>query len=158
MASPVLAGKIFLTGHDPDFHASGSAGATTLLQTGLDFVTNGTTNSPGGEKFLFVTARPADLPGGVVPGGHRDPVVDGLGALGLTEGTEFGVAHGGAVAGLTLDLSLVDFSTYTAIAISSSFGGLLTRAELDALIARKDDIKDFVNLGGGGGNFRVRGM
>ena len=65
------------------------------------------------------------------------------------EGTHFDVAHAGAAAGLTLDLSVVDFSAYSAIAVSSSFGGLLRRAELDGLIARKDDIKDFVNTGGG---------
>ena len=76
MASPVLAGKIFLTGHDPDFHARApNVGAQNLLQIGLDFATNGTTNSVT-EKFLFVTARPADLGG--IPIGHRDPVVDGL--------------------------------------------------------------------------------
>jgi hypothetical protein len=33
--------------------------------------------------------------------------------------------------------------------VASSFGGTLTRAELDGLIARKSEIQDFVNAGGG---------
>ena len=139
MTAPVSAGNVFLTGHDPDFHAAGDAGAANLLTTGLQFVTGGTTFT-NTEKFLFVTARPADIGG--VPAGHLDPVVAGLNAIGLTEGVEFDVANAAALPG-------VNFSNYTAIAVASSFGGLLTRAELDALILRKDDIKDFVNAGGG---------
>jgi len=40
-----LAGPVFLTGHDPDFHAqpgAGSIGAKDLLATGISFVTGGT--------------------------------------------------------------------------------------------------------------------
>ncbi len=139
VAGTASAGPIFLTGHDPDFHALDSTGAKNLLTAGLDYVTGGTTFS-GSEKFLWVQARPADIGG--IPGGHRDGIVAGLNAIGLTEGVQFDVANAAALPG-------IDFSSYTAIAIASSFGGLLTRAELDALIARAGDIATFINNGGG---------
>lgn len=132
------AGPIFLTGHDPDFHSQsgGSEGpnAQALFQVGLDFATGGTTNSTT-EKFLWVESRIA------APSGHRVGEL-GLGTLGLTLSTHYDRANGA-------ELASVDFSNYTAIAISSSFGGLLTRAELDALIARSADIEAFINVGGG---------
>ncbi len=139
VAAPSWAGPVFLTGHDPDFHASQSAGAANLLTAGLNYVTGNTTFSSS-EKFLWVQARPADIGG--VPIGFRDGVVHGLNAIGLTEGVEFDVANAAA-------LPSVNFSNYTAIAVASSFGGLLTRAELDALINRSADIAAFVNAGGG---------
>ena len=46
-------------------------------------------------------------------------------------------------------LATVNLNNYSAIAIASSFGGMLTTAELNELIARKDDIKNFINAGGG---------
>lgn len=74
------------------------------------------------------------------PGGHLTGE-SSLGILGLTLGTHYDRANGSELAG-------VDFSIYEAIAIASSFGGKLTRAELDALIARSADIKNFINAGG----------
>lgn len=139
LGSPAMAGPVFLTGHDPDFHASSSQGAKNLLTAGLNFVTGNTTFSSS-EKFLWVQARASDLGG--IPSGHRDGIVDGLGTLGLVEGIEFDVANAAALAS-------VNFSNYTAIAIASSFGGLLSRAELDGLIARSADIETFINGGGG---------
>ena len=46
-------------------------------------------------------------------------------------------------------LAGVNFSNYTAIAIASDFGGMLTKAEIDELNARKADIANFINAGGG---------
>ena len=43
----------------------------------------------------------------------------------------------------------VNLSNYTAIGIASTFGGMLTGAELNALIARSTDIANFINAGGG---------
>jgi cysteine-rich repeat protein len=135
-AAPTLAaGPIFLTGHDPDFHAQSETGARNLLRVSLDFVTGGTFDLADGNKFLWVESRISP------PGGHRIGE-NGLAAIGLTRGVHYDRANAAEFAG-------VDLSQYTAIAIASSFGGLLTRAELDTLIARKGDIADFVDDGGG---------
>ena len=130
------AGPVFLTGHDPDFHAQGSAGAQNLLRSGLSFVTGGTYNdaNPLTPKFLWVESS---IP---IPGGHLRGE-NGLIAIGLTS-TQYDVVNAAA-------LATVDFSNYSAIAVASSFGGLLTRAELDGLIARTADIAAFINAGGG---------
>lgn len=135
LSTPAWAGPIFLTGHDPDFHCQDSAGACNLLRAGLNFVTGGTYNSGPAHKFLWVESTIAP------PAGHRTGEL-GLTTIGLTLGTNFDQV---TAAGLPT----VNFSNYTAIVIASDFGGLLTRAELDALIARKTDIANFVNAGGG---------
>jgi hypothetical protein len=134
VGTPAMAGPIFLTGHDPDFHSQDSAGAANLLESGLNFVTGGTFDD-GTSKFLWVESRIA------TPSGHRIGEA-GLGTLGLTLGTHYDRAN-------AAEFATVDLSNYTAIAVASAFGGLLTRAELDALIARSDDIAEYVNAGGG---------
>lgn len=138
-AGPAQAGKVFLTGHDPDFHAQPGFGAGgDLLQTGISFVTNGTYNQAG-FKFLWVEST---IP---VPGGHLRGENSLSNALGLTLGVNYDRVDG---AGFTA-LSDAQLAGYTAIAIASTFGGTLTAAELAALNARADDIADFVNAGGG---------
>jgi hypothetical protein len=135
VGTPAMAGPIFLTGHDPDFHAQDSLGAQNLLRSGLNFVTGGTFDDGASTKFLWVESRIA------TPGGHRIGE-NGLGAIGLTLGTNYDRVN-------AAEFATVDLSNYTAIAVASAFGGLLTRAELDALIARSDDIANYVNAGGG---------
>lgn len=134
LTAPAVAGPVFLTGHDPDFHAQGSAGAQDLLRAGLSFATGGTYNTPG-HKFLWVESN---LP---VIGGHLFGE-NGLIAIGLTPGVNFDQVNAAGLAG-------VNFSNYSAIGIASDFGGMLTSAEIDALIARSADIKSFINGGGG---------
>jgi hypothetical protein len=134
LSVPAAAGPLFLTGHDPDFHAQGSVGARNLLNVGLSFATGGTHNVAG-SKFLWVESRIAP------PGGHLIGE-NGLVAIGLTLGVHYDRAN-------AAELATANLSNYTAIAIASSFGGLLTRDELDGLIARKTDIENFVNAGGG---------
>ena len=132
-----IGGDIFLTGHDPDFHAQGEAGAKNLLDVGLSFATGGTHddgNNPN-TKFLWVESRIAP------PSGHLIGE-NGLIAIGLALGVDYDRAN-------AAELPAVNFSNYTAIAVASAFGGLLTRAELDALIARKADIQNYINNGGG---------
>lgn len=136
VAPLAAAGPVFLTGHDPDFHALDSAGARNLLRSGLSFVTGGTFDDGPATKFLWVESRIAP------PGGHRIGEVAGLGSLGLVFGTHYDRAN-------AAEFATVNLSAYTAIAIASSFGGILTRAELDALIARSTDIMNFINAGGG---------
>ena len=133
-AGTAWAGPIFLTGHDPDFHSQLDPGAKNLLTTGLNYVTGNTTFSSS-EKFLWVESR-IPRPTGHLVGEH------GLNAIGLSLGVEYDRAN-------AAEFASVNLADYTAIAIASSFGGLLTRAELDALINRASDIKDFINNGGG---------
>ena len=80
-----LAGPIFLTGHDPDFHAQSSVGAQNLLTAGLNYVTGNTAFS-GTDKFLWVESRISP------PGGHLIGE-NGLAALGLSLGTNYDRAN-----------------------------------------------------------------
>jgi hypothetical protein len=127
------AGPIFLTGHDPDFHSQSSVGAQNLLRAGLQFATNNTYNS--GTKFLWVESFLSPT------GGHLRGE-DGLNVLGLTLGTQYDWVDAAGFA--TVNLSL-----YDAIGVASSFGGMFTSAELNAMITRSADIATFINNGGG---------
>jgi hypothetical protein len=121
----------------PDFHTQPGLGVgDKLLATGLSFVTGGTYNDNNPTtKFLWVESD-IIAPPGYVKG------YDSLDDVGATLGTDYDIVNAAGFAAANL-------SNYNAIAIASSFGGTLTRAELDALIARKDDIKNFINAGGG---------
>ncbi len=132
--APAAAGPVFLTGHDPDFHAQISAGARNLLNAGLSFVTGGAyTNAT--TKFLWVESF-------LSPTGGHFVGEDGLNAIGLVNGTHYDWVNAAGFA-------IANLSNYEAIAVASSFGGMLTQAELDALIARKTEIATFINAGGG---------
>ncbi len=135
------AGPVFLTGHDPDFHAQSTTSAKNLLNAGLNFVTGGTYNLNDGNKFLWVEARVGDPGVPSVPGGHLIGE-NGLAAIGLTLGTHYDRANASELPG-------INFSNYTAIAVASSFGGILGANELLGLNARAADIAAFVNSGGG---------
>jgi hypothetical protein len=137
-------GSIFLTGHDPDFHASrggNTTGAQHINQIAIGFIQDPAFNpfkAASIDKFLYVQSRIS------VPGGHTDGKA-GIVASGYTEGTDF--EHHDAS---TLDAELNLLGTkYSAIVLASDFGGILTQAELDILNARSGDIIDFLNDGGG---------
>lgn len=140
--APAWAGSIFLTGHDPDFHAfvgGNAAGSRHINQVAIGFVTDPLFNPFAGlGKFLFVESS-ISPPGGHVVGKN------GIIASGYTEGTDFD--HADAA---TLNAALDQLgTTYDALVIASDFGGILTQAELDILNARKSDIISFLNAGGG---------
>lgn len=128
------AGPIFLTGHDPDFHSQGQPDAGSFFTTALDFVMGGNLND-NVHKLLWVESF---LP---VNSGHLVGA-DGLISIGLTAGIDYDVVDAAGFAA-------ADLSQYSAIGVASTFGGMLTSAELNALIARKTDIASFVNAGGG---------
>ncbi len=132
IAPDAHAGRIFVSGHDPDFHAQSSADAGDLLTTALDWVRQGDTAA-----FLVIQTVRAPI-----PGGHLDPFVTLTVSLGFVENVDFVITDD--VGFLTEDLSL-----YSAIFVESDFGGMLRRVDLDALIARTDDIIDYLNAGGG---------
>ncbi|MBM3725525.1 MAG: PEP-CTERM sorting domain-containing protein [Acidobacteria bacterium] len=144
LAVPIWAGSVFLTGHDPDFHAhvgGNVAGAIKINQTAIGYVTDPGFNpfkAGGINKFLFVESN---IP---IPGGHVRGK-SGIVASGYTEGVDFD--HHDAT---TLNAALNQLGTvYNAIVVASDFGGTLTQAELDILNARGADIIGFLNAGGG---------
>jgi hypothetical protein len=132
-----VAGPVFLTGHDPDFHTQpGLGNGDNLLAKALSFVTGGNYNDGlNTTKFLWVESAIA------APAGHVKGY-NSLDDIGATLGTDYDIVNAAGFA-------TVNLANYNAIAIASSFGGTLTRAELDALIARSADIKTFINGGGG---------
>jgi hypothetical protein len=143
-AGSTLAGSVFLTGHDPDFHATlggNLGGARKINQVGISFVMDPAFNpyfAGGATKFLFVESR---IP---TPAGHTVGK-NGIIASGYTEGVNFDHADAS-----TLNAAIGQLgTTYSAIVVASDFGGLLTQAELNILNARATDIASFVNSGGG---------
>ena len=125
-----IVGSIFLTGHDPDFHAAlggNAVGAQHVNQAAINFIMDPAFNTfvAGGTKeFLFVECDTC-----AVPGGHTDGVAgmtDSAG--GYPAGTTF-ETHG-AADGLETELGKLG-TKYSAIVVGSDFGGMLTQAELD---------------------------
>lgn len=141
---PVEAGSIFLTGHDPDFHANqggNTTGARHLNQVAITFITDSAFNPftlGGVNKFLFVESSISP------PGGHIDGI-NGIINSGYVSGTDF-ERHGAS--DLNAELNLLG-TKYNAIVVASTFGGILTQAELNILNARSADIIGFLNSGGG---------
>jgi choice-of-anchor A domain-containing protein len=136
-ALDTTSGPIFLTGHDPDFHAQDDAGARRLLTKAVTFVRHGSSL-----PMLWVEARMSP------PSGHRIGK-NGLRAIGMTEGTHFIHMNAAELAAQSATWWQTLSSRYSAIGVASDFGGLLTQAELDQLNAHRDDIATFVNSGGG---------
>ena len=140
------ANGIYVTGHDPDFHAAEASvamtnplGAQHIIQKAIAYVTNNKTNP----SLLLVTDR-TDPGGGATD--SQDPVI-GLHFAGYTN---FDVADNGSGTVGVLDLHTVDFASYDAVIVASDDGGWLRQRELDILNARAADIADYVNNQDGG--------
>jgi len=131
-------GHVFLTGHDPDYHASAggnTAGAQHIIQDGINFADGGTF-----VRALLVT----DLRN---PGGDQSDSRLGMNAAGYT-GLYDIADYGSGTLGV-LDLHTVDFSLYSVVVIASDYGGWLRQDELDILNARRTDLGNYL-FGGGG--------
>jgi PEP-CTERM motif len=135
------AGAIFLTGHDPDFHAvlgGNTTGARAINTTAIEYIMDPLFNPYGSLPFIFVESN---LP---PPGGHTFGEA-GIVVSGYTTGVDY-VNHDA----LTLNTALNGLGTlYGGIVVASDFGGDLRQAELDILNARSADIISFLNSGGG---------
>jgi PEP-CTERM motif-containing protein len=147
-SSQALAVGIFVTGHDPDFHAlvgGNATGAININDEAINFVMNPAFNpfvAGGNQHFLFVECDTC-----TVPGGHVDGALGiAASAAGFPAGTTF-ETHG-AADGLATELTKLG-TKYSAIVIGSDFGGMLTQAELDLLNADSTGIINFLNSGGG---------
>jgi RHS repeat-associated protein len=137
--------SIFLTGHDPDFHAyyggDNAAGAANINKRAIAFITDPAFNTfaaKGIHKFLYVTSNMSP------PGGHVDGT-NGLIASGYVLGTDFDRADASVLTAALGQLGIA----YDALVIASDFGGILTQSELDVLNAHSADIINFLNQGGG---------
>lgn len=148
LASPSLAGSIFLTGHDPDFHAavgSNETGADHFNRIAVDFVTDPLFNPFRADDvttLLYVESNlnASDLSDPNHTNGGLAAVQAAI-APGLTlEKHDAGTLEG-ALGRLGND--------FAAIVIASDVGGLLSQAELDILNLRSNDILRFLNAGGG---------
>lgn len=144
LAGRLQAGSIFLTGHDPDFHAilgGNPLGAQNINQVAIGFVQDPAFNpffNSGIHKFLWVESAISP------PGGHTVGKA-GIIASGYTEGVDFDSADAS-----TLNAALNGLGTlYSAFVVASDYGGILTQAELNILNARSTDIISFLNAGGG---------
>ncbi|HLC24811.1 MAG TPA: hypothetical protein VJJ25_04200 [Nitrosopumilaceae archaeon] len=143
-ASAAVSGNFFLTCHDPDFHSSlggNAAGAKNIIKKGVDFIQDPAFNtfvSGGLNYILFVESKISP------PGGHTKGV-NGFIAAGYVSGTDFELHD---ATDLNAELDLLG-TKYSSIVVASDFGGVLTQAELDILIARSPDIVTFLNAGGG---------
>jgi hypothetical protein len=134
-----VAGNVFVSGHDPDFHAQAgpnSTGAQHIIQDSLSFARNGNT-----APILFLESNTSNL----ALGDHLDSVI-GLQASGFTAGNTPGdhYVQVNATTFATINLSL-----FSAILIPSDHGGTLTGDDLQALNARSGDILSYINAGGG---------
>jgi hypothetical protein len=143
---PARAGSVFLTGHDPDFHAivhpgENPTGAQNINKAAISFVTDPAENpftAAGVTKFLFVESN---IP---TPGGHEIGA-NGMVSSGFVAGTDF-EKHDAT----TLAAELANLGTkYNAVVVASDFGGILTQAELTILNSHSAQIIDFLNAGGG---------
>ena len=139
-AAPALAGSIFVSGHDPVWHASmgaNAAGATKLANTAISYARDGSIL-----PFLFIESKTTAVPAG---NAHEAPFLTS--ALGFTAVTDYDVMDGADL------LALADFrvalNSYSAIVVASDHGGMLTTAELGFLNSHSADILDYINAGGG---------
>ncbi len=133
---PTGLGGIYITGHDPDYHAvvgGNGPGAQHILQRAVNWVTFGKT----APKILLVT----DLNN---PGGDQSDPRLGLNAAGFG----YDIADDGS-SKQVLDLHTVDFTKYDVVLVASDYGGWLRQSELDILNARSTALISYVNGGGG---------
>jgi hypothetical protein len=145
VAPAARAGSIFLTGHDPDFHASlgsNATGAQTINNVAIDFIRDPLFNPyvATAPKFLFVESSISP------PAGHTVGK-NGIIASGYVEGVDFDHHDASTLAAALTQLGQP--GGYCAIVVASDFGGVLTQAELDILNGNQALIGNFINSGGG---------
>lgn len=138
LPSQGLAGSIFITGHDPIWHAGlggNFVGAQNIATTGIDFARNGSTL-----PFLFIESDDPLPPGNA----YTEPFL--VSALGYTAADY--VAMNAAQLALLGDFRTA-LNLYSAIVVASDHGGMLSADELQFLNGHSADIIDYINDGGG---------
>jgi hypothetical protein len=138
IAGPATAGSVFVTGHDPIWHANfggNTVGARNLARTGIEFARNGSTL-----PFLFIESTLA------VPSGNAYTLPFLTSALNYAA-ADFVAMNAAALAALPNFRTALN--SYSAIVVTSDHGGMLSAGELGFLNAHAADILDYVNAGGG---------
>ena len=133
------AGNVFLSGHDPDFHAllgSNASGAQDIIERGLDFVRDSNT-----APILLLESGTENL----ALGDHSDSE-QGLIASGYTSGSTPGNHY---VKVSAAQFATTDLALYSALFIPSDHGGTLTGNDLAALDGRAAAIAAYLAEGGG---------
>jgi hypothetical protein len=139
LSPAALAGNIYLSGHDPDFHANvgnNAVGAEHQIQVALNFARNGNT-----APILFLETDLSNLSLGDHGDSEQGLINSGF-AAGNTPGNHY-------VKVSASQFATANLSFYSAILVPSDHGGTLTGNDLQALDARASDIANYVNLGGG---------
>lgn len=144
-----VAGSVFISGHDTDYHSPISSSAGSFLNKSIKYVTKNKTNP----RLLYVTS--VSNPGGderfggvgLTSMGYNYDIADAFGSGPFTLGTTW-YAHP-PISKIALDLRTIDFSSYDAVIIASDYGSWLRQEELDILVNRKTDIFNYINSGGG---------
>jgi len=132
------AGSVFVTGHDPIWHANqggNTVGATNLAQTGIDYARNGSAL-----PFLYIESKTTPVPPGNV---RTESFLTSV----LGYGGQYVVMDAADLSGLADFRTTLD--SYSAIVVASDHGGMLGAAELAFLNGRVADIISFLNAGGG---------
>jgi hypothetical protein len=142
------AGQLFLSGHDPDFHAAqgpNTTGAQQIIQDSLTFARNGNT-----APIMLLETSTANLS----LGDHADSEL-GLIAAGYSAATTPGNHY---VRLTATQFATANLSQFSALFIPSDHGGTLTGDDIKALGARSSDILNYLNAGGGLVAFAEDGM
>jgi hypothetical protein len=133
------AGSIFVTGHDPVWHANfggNAAGAANLATTGIDYARNG-----NALPFLYIEAKTDSI-----PPGNAYTASFLTSALGYSA-SSYVVMDAADLNGLANFRSTLN--SYSAIVVASDHGGMLGAGELSFLNLHNADILSYLNAGGG---------
>ena len=128
-----VGGAVFVTGHDPDYHVQhiscDAPGAQNLLGVAIQYARNGS-NKP------LLVVHPYDP---TIPDGHLNSIT----GLNMVD-TNYVRMNASEFASADLNPK-----KYSAIYVASDAGGLFAQAELKALNDRSNDIRKYLNAGGG---------
>ena len=138
-----FAGSVFVTGHDPDYHAiegnvTNPVGAQHIVQRALEFTRNGNT-----APILFIQTDTSNL---ALPLNDHLDSEDGLISSGFTAASTPGNHY---VRVNATEFATINLSLFSAIFVASDHGGTLAGNDLQAINARTADILSYINAGGG---------